>query len=471
MSTDSVDSLKLPRKLGAFTATAVVVANMVGAGIFTSSGIMAAQLPGPGWILTCWLAGGLIAMSGALCYAELATRMPEGGGEYVYLKRLYHPMLGFLTGWTSFFVGFSAPTAGAALAITAYMHTAFETALPGTGLSALILAKKIPAVLIIVVFTGLHYFGCKFGAKVQNFLTVIKILIILGLAFTGVSYGSGSWANLSYSSGEPFSIFAIGTVMMMIMFSYSGWNASSYIASEIKNPGRSLPVSLISGTAIVIILYMIINIFIFYSAPYTELKGTIAVAEAAAVRAFGSGMADILSGMIGIILLSSLGAFIMIGPRVYHAMAKDGLFFKFANKIHHRYGVPGRSILIQGLMAVIMVLAGTFEQLLIYVGFALCIFPWLAVAGLFIARKEKIGEETAVNVRGYPYVPLFFLTSSLSLMVIAFINRPMESTAAIITVFLGIPCYYLWVRRIKFPEKIVPFQLQPVRIEKKNYRE
>ncbi len=440
------------RELGAFSATSIVVANMIGTGIFTTSGIMAARLPGSSWVMLCWFLGGLIALSGALCYAELATRMPVEGGEYVYLKKLYHPALGFLTGWTSFIVGFSAPIAASALSFAEYIFAGLDDRLLGVDTVQLIVFKKGTAIFIILLFTAIHYFGLRWGSRVQNFLTVLKIIIVFGLASSGIVFGAGSWSRVFSKISGSFGGMAIGTAMVLVMFSYSGWNASTYIAGELKRPRKTLPVSLVSGTLVVIILYLAVNTFIFQAVPYDELKGVIPVVELASVRAFGNWAGDLLSLLIAFALLSSLSAFIMIGPRVYFAMAQDRLFFASASKIHPRYHVPGRSIVVQGTLAIIMVIIGSLEQLLVYLGFALWIFPWLAVFGVFIARKRKIGEETAVKVWGYPAVPLFFLVASLVLMVIAYMNRPLESSAAVVTVMLGIPIYYIWAKSVKKPE-------------------
>ena len=439
---------ELERKLGGFSATAIVVANMIGTGIFTMSGLLAANLPSPGWVLLCWLFGGVIAIAGALCYAELATRMPEAGGEYVYLKKLYHPALGFLAGWTSLIVGFSAPIAAAAMGFSEYIHAGLNSQLFHLGSTQIIIFNKGIAVSVIAIFTFLHYFGLRLGARVQNVLTVMKIFIVAGLASVGLIFGNGSGPELSLG-GETSGAMAIGTAMMLVMFAYSGWNASAYIAGEIKRPKKTIPVSLIGGTSIVIVLYLAINLFIFRMVPYSDLKGVIPVVETAAVQAFGEGMGKVLSLLVGVGLLSCLSAFIMIGPRVYYAMAKDRLFFPFAADVHARYKVPGKSILVQGSIAVVMVLIGSFEQLIIYIAFALNIFLWLAVVGIFLARKKKVGEESAVKVWGYPVVPLFFLISSIVLMVFNYINRPIESSAAVLTVLFGIPCYLLWVKGMK----------------------
>jgi len=438
---------ELERKLGTFSTTAIVVANMIGTGIFTMSGLLAANLPSPGWVLLCWLFGGVIAIAGALCYAELATRMPEAGGEYVYLKKLYHPALGFLAGWTSLIVGFSAPIAAAAMGFSEYIHAGLNSQLLHLDPTQLVFFNKGVAVSIILLFTSLHYFGLRMGSRVQNVLTVLKILIVAGLASVGLIFGNGSGPSFSLA-GESTGVMAIGTAMMLVMFAYSGWNASAYIAGEIRHPKKTIPVSLIGGTSVVIVLYLAINLFILRMVPFADLKGVIPVVETAAVHAFGAGMGKVVSLLVGVGLLSCLSAFIMIGPRVYYAMAKDKLFFPFAADVHPRHKVPGKSIIVQGGIAVVMVLIGSFEQLIIYIAFALNIFLWLAVAGVFLARKRKVGEESAVKVWGYPIVPLFFLLSSVVLMVFNYVNRPLESSAAVLTVLFGIPCYFLWVRSV-----------------------
>jgi len=441
------DGAKVRREMGLFTATSIVVANMVGAGIFTASGIISGFLPGPGWVLACWIFGGMIAMAGALCYAELATRMPDEGGEYLYLSRLFHPFLGFLTGWTSFFVGFTAAIAASAMGFSEYIFAGLNGRFEQIDPAMFTVMKKAAAAAVIILFTALHYFGLKKGGKVQNILTVVKVVIVAGLAATGIALGGGAgWSpGAGISSGGWL---GVGTAMMLVMFSYSGWNATSYVAGEVRDPRRTLPLSLAVGTGIVIVLYLLVNIFILRALPFSEVQGTIAIVEKASVSTFGEWMGRGLSIMVGLALLSSLSAYIIVGPRVYFAMARDKLFLPFAAKVHPKYGVPGRSIAIQGGLAVAMVFIGSFEQLLLYLGFALGIFPWLAVAGLFIARRRSVGDAGVVKVPGYPLLPLFFLVSTLALMIVAFINRPMESSAALLTVAAGIPVYYIWLRAV-----------------------
>jgi APA family basic amino acid/polyamine antiporter len=434
----------LRRKYGVVTASALVVANMVGAGIFTTSGMIVGQLPDPKWVVLCWLLGGVIATAGALSYAELATRMPRAGGEYLYLREIYHPALGFLSGWTSLFVGFSVPIALSAMGLAAHLVTALQRRTDAVEAGRLVVYQKTAAILLIASFTALHYVGGRIGPRIQNLLTALKILLIAGLATAGMLAGDGSWSNFSISAQEPFDPLAFGTAMMMVMYSYSGWNASAYIAGELQDPRKTIPVSLIGGTMLVMLLYLLTNVLYFYAAPYPELQGQITVAEVALSHAFGSAMSDVLGAVIGFALLSSLSALIMMGPRVYYAMACDGLFLDFASKIHPRFEVPSRAILVQGVIATTMVMLGSFERLLIYVGFALGIFPWLAVYGLFRARRLGIGDDSAVRVASF--VPVFFLATSLFLMVVALVDRPVESVAALFTVAAGVPFYYGWVR-------------------------
>ena len=434
----------LRRSYGVVTASALVVANMIGAGIFTTSGMIVGELPDPIWVLLCWILGGAIATAGALSYAELATRMPREGGEYLYLRELYHPALGFLSGWTSLFVGFSVPIALSAMGLAAHLAAALERRTGALDALQLLVFQKAAAILLIAAFTALHYRGGRIGPRVQNLLTGLKVLLIAGLGTAGMLFGSGSWSNFSVAGQEALDPTAFGTAMMMVMYSYSGWNASAYIAGELRQPRLTIPVSLIGGTVLVMILYLLMNVLYFHAAPFAELQGRINVGEVALSRAFGGAMADLLGAVIGLALLSSLSALIMMGPRVYYAMACDGLFLGFAAVVHPRFDVPSRAILVQGGIAVAMVLLGSFESLLIYVGFALGIFPWLAVAGLFRARRLRIGDDSALRVASF--VPVFFLATSLLLMVVALVDRPFESIAALLTVAAGLPFYYGWTR-------------------------
>jgi APA family basic amino acid/polyamine antiporter len=438
--------MKIPKRtINLKSATGIVIANMIGSGVFVTAGIIAGKLPNPTWVLSFWIIGGIIALLGALCYSELATRMPEGGGEYIYLGKLFHPIFGFLAGWTSFIVGFSAPIAGSALGFSEYIFSGLNIENIYSEELVLIL-KKVLAVVIVLLFTILHYRGIKTGVFVQNILVLIKIIVIIGLVLAGFILYEQNFSYLTGGVEVSSNDIAFGTAMMLIMFSYSGWNAVSYIAGEIKNPRRNIPFSLILGTLIVTAFYIILNLLILVSLPFNDVQGEITVIEKVFVNIFGDFTGNFLSIVIGILLVSSLSAFILIGPRIYYAMAKDRLFFRFASKIHPVFEVPSRSIAIQGSIAIFFVIFSSIEQLFIYLYYALNLFPIMAVFGIFIARKRKIGNNTSVNVIGYPIVPVIFLVFSIYLAVVAFVERPIESIAAIATILFGIPCYYIFLR-------------------------
>lgn len=433
----------LRRQLGLATATSVVVANMVGAGIFTTTGLILAGL-GSGWVvMLCWLLGGVIALCGALCYAELATMMPRAGGEYVYLGEIYGPQAAFLTGWISFFAGFSAPIAASAVACAAYLASA--GALPKGRF-----AERATALAIVALFTMLHYRGVQLGARVQNALTGLKVLLLVGLVAVGFLRGSGHWDHFARQGGfwEAGQWSQVGFGMLLVMFAYSGWNASAYLAEEIRQPEKNLPRSLLLGTIIVMVIYLAVNLLFFFAAPARELSGVTTVGDVAVRGLFGVKAASIFSAAIGLLLLSSLSAYLLIGPRVYYAMAREGLFFRAAGRVHPRFETPGLAIMAQGLCAMVLALTGTFEQLLTYIGFALGIFPIMAVAGLILLRRREPQLERPYRVWGYPLVPSVYLAGSMGILLVAFLNRPWPSLSALLTLAAGVPVYRMIVRQI-----------------------
>ncbi len=429
----------LSRKLRLFPATNIVVANMIGAGIFTTSGLLLQQLGSPVLMIVLWVGGGILALCGALCYGELGAAIPRAGGEYVYLSTLFHPLLGFLTGWVSFFVGFSAPLAASSLGFSEYFGRAF----PGLivwGEPELI--KKALAIIILLALTLVHLRGMEFGSRVQNYLTVGKVLLIAALVVLGFSVGRGDFGNFQQGTGHLLAGVGgwktAGLSLMWIMFAYSGWNASAYIGSEIQNPRRNLPLSLIVGTGVVILLYLSLNVLFVYAMAPQEMSGVIAVGGLAAAKLFGGWADSAISILIAFALLSSISAFIILGPRVYYAMAKDGYFFKIVSEVHPVFRVPSKSIVLQFLIATVMVMSGTFDQILTYMGFCLGIFPIVAVIGVFKLRNSNSNDY---RMPLYPMAPLVFIAVSLSILVLAYLERPVESSIALLTVVSGLPIY------------------------------
>jgi APA family basic amino acid/polyamine antiporter len=441
---------RLKRKLGLFPITNIVIANMIGAGIFTTSGLLMGDLNNPLLMIILWIVGGIIALCGALCYSELGAAIPHAGGEYIFLSKLYHPMFGFLSGWVSFIVGFSAPIAASSIGFSEYFCRAFPQLLDwgnATGILNPVIFKKILSISVIMLFTFIHLRGIEFGTKIQNYLTLLKVGLIVGLIILGIFFGKGDFNH--FSQGDKFSFDfggwkTIGLSLMWIMFAYSGWNASTYIGSEIRNPTRNLPLSLLLGTGTVMFLYFCINILYVYAIAPENMKGVIPIGGLAVGNLFGDSMETLFSLLISFALFSSLSAFIILGPRVYYSMAKDGYFFKFVSDVHPVFNVPYKAILLQGIISIVIVLSGTFDQILTYMGFSLGMFPILAVIGVFKLRYSK---RSKYMLPGYPFVPIIFVLSGIIMLFLSFFERPIESSIAILTVLVGVPAFFIFKKR------------------------
>ncbi|MBS0012056.1 MAG: amino acid permease, partial [Bacteroidales bacterium] len=299
-------------------------------------------------------------------------------------------------------------------------------------------------VLVVLAFTIIHSRGLKFGTGIQNILTILKVLLVAGLIIAGLVFGKGNAGNFEAQNtlGKGLSGWkTIGLSVMWIMFAYSGWNASTYIGSEIKKPQRNLPASLLIGTGIVIILYLLVNAVYVYAVNPEEMKGVISIGGLAMGKLFGPGAETIFSLLISFALFSSLSAFIIIGPRVYYSMARDGLFFKSIARVSSKYKVPVHSIYLQSAIAIIFILTGSFDQILTYMGFSLGIFPLLTIAGSFRIRRTK---QIQTRIPGFPVPQLIYLLSGMMILILAFMERPVESSIALATVAAGIPAYFLF---------------------------
>lgn len=446
--------VKLERKLGLFPATNIVVSNMIGAGIFTTSGLLMASLNNPQVMLVLWVAGGIIAFCGALSYGELGAALPGAGGEYYFLSRLYHPVFGFMSGWVSFVAGFSAPIAASALGFSEYFTRAVPGILTvlngaGTGPES---TKKLLAILVIVLFTTIHYRGIKYGSRIQNLLTILKVFLIVILLTTGFLSGNGNFSNFTGGGSVPGGVHGLkitGLSLMWIMFAYSGWNASTYIGAEIRNPRKTLPRSLLYGTAIVTLLYIGLNLLYIYAVNPEKMKGVISIGGLAMGNLFGKPGEVLFSSLIGFALFSSLSAYIIIGPRVYYSMSEDGLFFSKIGNIHPKFGVPSNSIMLQCFIAIAMVLSGTFEQVLTYMGFALGIFPILTVMSIWRLRKR--GADVPA-IKGFPAARVIYIIAGTLILILSFLERPTESSIALFTALSGFPVYLIFRNRYMKPE-------------------
>ena len=443
----------LERKLGLFPVTNIVIANIIGAGIFTTTGYLMDYIGNPVIMLSLWLIGGIIALCGALAFGELGAAFPEAGGEYTFISKLFHPMLGFLTGWLSLIVGFSAPIAASAIGFSRYFIWAFPDFQSWFLFDRIMspeMFSRLLAIIIILTFSLLHARGVILGAKVQNWLTVLKVMLVVGLVIAGFAIGQGNFSHLKPVAGKSLSFDfsgwkSIGLSLMFVMFAYSGWNSATYIGSEIKNPLKVIPRSLLISTGIVTFLYLLLNLFFVYAIPPQQMAGEPEIGGVAASLAFGDFAGTIISLLISFALFSSLSAFIILGPRVYYSMARDGYFFKWVSAVHPRFKVPQNALFLQSAIAIVLVLSGTFEQILVYMGFSLGIFPILAVLGVF---KLRITGQSKLKLPGYPVAPAFFILVNLAILVLAYFERPWESTIAILTALSGIPVFY-WFKKKK----------------------
>lgn len=426
------------RRLGLTPAIAIVVANMIGTGVFISAGYMVHALDAPR-ILIAWLVGGVLALSGAAIYAELGAMMPRVGGEYVYLKESLHPSVGFLSGWVSLIAGFSAPIGAASLAFGHYTHAVVPA-----------LDAKVAAVCLIAGLTLLHMIDVVLGSRVQTGFTLLKVSLILLFIFAGLLIGDGSWSHLdtalpTASSSLLSDSFAIQ--LFWVAFAYSGWNAAAYIAGEMKDPARNLPRALFIGTAIVTVLYLVLNLVFLYAAPAQELSAIInnrEVGTSAAIALFGDSAGKWLSTLIAVALISTVSAMVMAGPRVYAAMAEDRLFFR-ALSVRHAKGGPMFSVLLQGAIAVFMALALNLEQLVIYIGFTLSIFAALTVVGAFVLRMRRPNAERPYRAFLWPVTPILFVALSAWLVYQGIMRKPQECLVyGGGTLLAGVIVYVLW---------------------------
>ncbi len=392
----------LQRRLGVWSATALVVSNMIGTGIFTTTGFLAGDLGQPWLVLGIWIVGALFALAGALCYSELGINFPTSGGEYVYLRRAYGPVWGFLSGWVSFFAGFSAPIAAAALAFAGYLAFIFPVLGQKSsaftwnmaGITWQVGATQMLAAGLVLTLTILNCAGLVLIARVQNVLTMIKVVVIASFVVLGLSVGQGSWDNFGgtavRTSTSPLpEQFAVS--LFWVMFGYSGWNAATYVAEELREPQRTLPRALLFGTVAVALMYLALNIVFIFATPLESMKGVVAVGALAASALFGSQVAGIFGVLMALAIVSTVNAMITIGPRVYYAMARDGAFLSIAARVSTRSRVPIAAVICQGVCATLMTFT-SFPQLVTYIGFSLTFFTVLAVSSLLCFDGGRTGS-------------------------------------------------------------------------------
>jgi APA family basic amino acid/polyamine antiporter len=423
-------------KIGFYTAISIVIANMIGTGVFTSLGFQVLGIQSGSALLALWIVGGVLALCGALTYGEIGAAYPENGGEFHYLSKLYHPALGFLSGWVSVTVGFAAPIAAASMALGKYVQSMFPN------VDVLFLA-----IAVIILITIIHSINLRSGSAFQRVFTLIKVSVILLFIAFGLMYEPNFHMSFALNSQSTDQIFSssFATSLIYVTYAYSGWNAAAYISGEIKDVNRNLPRALVFGTLIVLVIYTLLNFVFLYSTPIETLKGQVEVGYLSANEIFGSNIGKYMSLAIAILLISTISAMILAGPRVMQSMGKaipSLSFFSTTNKNN----VPYIAIGFQSVIAIGLVIFSSFDSLINYIGFTLNLFTFLTVFGIFILRYKKREVVRPFKTPLFPLPPILFLLIIGWILVNVLMTKTTESLLGLLTVLGGLGFYYITLK-------------------------
>lgn len=432
---------ELKREIGVWGATALVVGEVIAVGIFLTPAGMAKSLGSPLWLLVVWLLMGLMALSGALCYGELATRFPQAGGSYVYLRESFGEMTAFLYGWMVLLV--LDPGLTAALAVGAAGYAGYILNLSPFGV-------KLFALLSILALAAINILGVRLGALLMKTLTALKLGLLLLIVLWGFGGGLGSWANFQpfvaqRAGSEPF-VGAFAGALVLAFFSFAGWWDLSKIAGEVREPARNMPRAMTYGILIITLSYIMTSAAFLYLVPLDRVTSSETFAAQAGEALFGRTGGQVFASVVAISVLGSIAALIMAAPRVYYAMARDRLFFEAAAQLHPRFGTPARAIILQAVLASLLVVTGTFASIIGYFFFIVILFIALTVASVFIQRRR---DRSAAHhsIPGYPFTPLFFLALVAVLLVLIAAGNPWQAFLGTAVVALGAPVYHLVFRQ------------------------
>jgi len=410
--------------------------------VFTTTGFQAADLGDPKLILLLWLIGGVLAYCGALCFAELGAAMPAAGGEYVYLRESFGRAFGFMSAFVSLIAGFSAPIAAALKSFVAYITAYFPSLNGDQQVIGAVTASDIAAISLVWCLVGIHLRGRKGAIGFNDLITLLKVGGIVGIIVAAAAFGHGDVSNFVYvadtrqSLGASGLLSAMATSLIFVMFCYSGWNAAAYVASEIIEPQHTLPKALLVGTGIVTLLYLLLNSVYFYGANVDELAGKVEVGLVASRALFGEWGAGLVTLVLLVSLFASASAMTIAGPRVYYALGQDvGKFRRLTDT--NAGGSPYNALVLQGIVASVIILSGSVDEILSYAGFTLALMSALAVSCVIVLRIKRPEMERPFRVWAYPVPPLVFIIVSVWTMYWAFQGRPVESTLALLTVAAG----------------------------------
>ncbi len=417
------------RKIGWISAAAIVVANMVGTGVFTTLGLQLESLRSTWSILLLWLLGGVFSLFGAFSYAELGTKLPRSGGEYHYLSRIYHPFIGYLSGWVSLTIGFAASVTLAALAMGAYIS------------KFLPVSAQFIAVSTVVAISLVHSANIRQSSRFQNVFTALKLLLIaffILACFLLEPNGRPPEEAAAWHAelGKP----AFAVALAYVIYAFSGWNAAAYIVEEIEDPARNLPRALVGGTLAVSILYVLLQLAFLQQASIDQLQGKLEVGQVVAEVMFGSTGGRLISFFIALFLVSSISAMVWVGPRVVRAMADDYAIWRFLAR-DNRSGIPVRAVWLQAAISIAMILISSFKEVFFYSGFVLQLVTTAAVAGLFVMRWKN--GHKGYSSPGYPWVQIVFLAFSFWMLGVLLYDKPRESLWGLANLGLGAVSYWL----------------------------
>jgi APA family basic amino acid/polyamine antiporter len=441
MSTTEAKSL--PRVLGLWDIVGLVVGGVIGSGIFLVPKDIAAAVGGPVLMLAVWVVGGVLSLFGALAFGELGASMPEAGGVYVYLREAYGSVIAFLFGWTLFLVIDSGAIATLAVAFSSLYLPHFFPVSP--------ILQKVISIVLIVFLMGVNYRGVRSGANLQNFLTIIKFAGLVGVCAAIFIFAKGSTANFvaAAPAGGPAGgmLSAFGIALVASLWAYKGWEAATYSAGETKNPQKNLPLGILLGCAICVVLYVIAQLAYLYVLPAAEIAKSTRIAADAMNIAVGGMGASIISFIILFSIMGATNQNFVCSPRVYYAMAKDGLLFPKLASVHPKYRSPHVAIIAIGFWSIVLSLSGTFEQLFTYVVFGQWLFFGLTVAAVIVLRKKRPDLPRPYKTWGYPVTPIIFILASLYIAVSALLNQFVNALAGLGIILLGLPFYFFWKKR------------------------
>ncbi len=440
------------------SATALVVASMIGAGIFTTTGFQAQDLGHPGWILFLWALGGVLAWCGALCFAELGAMMPNAGAEYVYIRETYGPAMAFMSAFVALVAGFSAPIAAALKGLVRYLGHFVPVFADDPRLAGLVSVNDLAAIALAWALVALHARGLRAGLGFTDAVTAFKVLGIICFIVVAVVSGRGVAARITEVSpiygalGTLDLISNLATSLIFVNFCYLGWNGAAYMAGEMSAPQRDLPRALLLGTGLVTALYLALNLVYLYAAGVEGLAGAVEVGLVAAKSLFGPAGISAVAALLCVSILASASAMTALGPRVYYAFGQDVAPLNWLSRVSPRSAAPVNALVVQGALTTLLILSGRVDQILQYAGFTLTLFASLAVSCVLVLRVRWPAAPRPFRVWGYPVTPILFLLVSAWTMLWALRGRPAESLLGLATAAIGaVLCLVIAPRRSNQP--------------------